>query len=107
MHETNENPTIAATKVPLHIRLRRRRKELHLLQAEIAEAVNVTAEAVTLWECGRRRMELSKLPRVAAALQLDARELCAQALLEYHPAFSAALFGDGTVAPTNLQQTPA
>jgi hypothetical protein len=38
-------------------------------------------------------MELSKIPRLAEALQLDARELCIQALAEFHPGFYATLFG--------------
>ena len=50
-------------------------------------------------------MELSKLPRIAAALQLDARQLCAQALAEFHPLVYAALFGHDTT-PVNIQQIP-
>jgi hypothetical protein len=57
------------------------------------------------WECGRRRMELSKIPRIAAALQIDAKELCAKALLEFHPLVHAALFGHDAT-PTNIQQVP-
>jgi transcriptional regulator with XRE-family HTH domain len=102
----NKNPIIS-TQVPLRIMLRRRRKELHLVQAEVAEALHVTAEAVTLWESGRRRMDLAKIPRIAAVLQLDAQELCVKALAEFHPAFSAALFGNCAVAQTNIQQVPA
>ena len=93
----NENPNITATKVPLHILLRRRRKELGLVQAEVAEAIHVSPECVTLWESGKRRMHLSKLPRIATVLQLDPKELCTKALLEYHPLFHATLFGDRPV----------
>jgi hypothetical protein len=50
-------------------------------------------------------MELSKLPRIAAALQIDAKQLCAKALLEFHPLVYAALFGYDT-APVNLQSAP-
>jgi transcriptional regulator with XRE-family HTH domain len=67
-----------------------------LPQAEIAEALHVTPECIVRWECGQRRMELSKLPRLAAALQIDAKELCAKALSEFHPAVYAALFGNRT-----------
>ena len=102
----NQNSTVTTIEPPLHILLRRRREELCLYQAEIAEALHVSPECVGLWECGRRRMELSKLPRIAAALQLDAKELCAKALAEFHPLLYAALFGpDG--APTNIPQVPA
>jgi hypothetical protein len=41
-------------------------------------------------------MELSKLPRLAATLQIDAKELCAKALAEFHPSFYAVLFGNNT-----------
>lgn len=104
-HFMNENPT--NTKVPLHVLLRRRRQELNLVQAEIAEALDVSPEAVTLWESGRRRMDLAKLPRIAAVLQLDARELCAKALAEFHPIFFATLFSDCAVGQANIQQSPA
>jgi transcriptional regulator with XRE-family HTH domain len=91
----NQNSTITTTEVPLHILLRRRREELSLFQAQIAEALHVTPECIGQWECGRRRMELSKLPRIAEALQLDAKELCAKALAEFHPLVYFALFGHG------------
>jgi transcriptional regulator with XRE-family HTH domain len=85
-----------SSAVPLHTLLRRRRTELRLLQADIAEALNVSPECVTLWEAGRRRMELSKLPRLAQVLHLDARELCAKALAEFHPLFFSTLFGNSS-----------
>jgi transcriptional regulator with XRE-family HTH domain len=87
---------------PLHTLLRRRRLELSLLQADVAEALNVSTECVTLWEGGRRRMELSKIPRLAAALQIDPRELCAKALEEFHPAFYNTLFGPRDSTPTSI-----
>jgi transcriptional regulator with XRE-family HTH domain len=87
---------------PLHTRLRRRRQELHLVQADVAVALNVSDGAVTLWESGRRRMELSKIPRLAEALQLDARELCIQALAEFHPVFHATLFGPRQGTPARI-----
>jgi transcriptional regulator with XRE-family HTH domain len=89
----NLNGTISSA-VPLHVLLRRRRTELKLLQAQIAEALKVTPECVTLWEAGRRRMELSKLPRLAEVLQVDAKALCAKALAEFHPLFYYTLFGN-------------
>ena len=42
-------------------------------------------------------MDLSKLPRITVALQLDVRELCAKALAEFHPLFYASLFSDCAV----------
>ena len=101
----NQNSTATTTEVPLHILLRRRREELSLFQAQIAEALHVTPECIGQWECGRRRMELGKLPRIAEALQLDAKELCAKALSEFHPLVYAALFGHDA-APVNIQQVP-
>ena len=100
----NQNRNAITAEVPLHILLRRRRQELSLLQAEIAEALHVTPECIGQWECGRRRMELSKIPRIAAALQIDAKELCAKALSEFHPLVYAALFGDTT--PADIQKVP-
>jgi transcriptional regulator with XRE-family HTH domain len=103
----NQNSTATTTEapLPLHILLRRRREELSLFQAQVAEALHVSPECITQWECGRRRMELSKLPRIAAALHLDAKELCAKALAEFHPLVFAALFGHD-VAPVNIPQVP-
>ena len=90
------------TEPPLHMMLRRRRKELHLRQADVAESLNVTPEAVTLWEGGHRRMELSKIPRLARALQIDPKELCIKALQEYHPAFFQTLFGPRAATPASI-----
>jgi transcriptional regulator with XRE-family HTH domain len=45
----------------------RRREQLGLLQSDIAETCGVTPESVTLWEAGRRRPELGKVPRLAEA----------------------------------------
>ena len=98
----NQNSTATTIELPLRILLRRRREELSLYQAEIAEELHVTPECVGLWESGRRRMELGRLPRLAAALQLDAKELCAKALSEYHPLVYVTLFGHA-VATVNIQ----
>ena len=99
------NSTATITEMPLHILLRRRREELSLLQAQVAEVLHVSPECITQWEFGRRRMELSKLPRIAEALQLNAKELCAKALLEFHPLVHAALFGHDAT-PAKIQQVP-
>jgi len=101
----NQNSTTNTAQLPLHVLLRRRREELRLFQAQIAEELHVSPECVGLWECGRRRMELGKIPRIAEALQLDAKELCAKALAEYHPSLFAALFGQNA-APTEIPQVP-
>ena len=95
-------PSVTTVDPPLHILLRRRRQELHMIQAEVAERLDVTPEAVTLWEGGHRRMELSKIPRLARALQIDPKELCIKALQEYHPAFFQALFGPRTAEPASI-----
>jgi transcriptional regulator with XRE-family HTH domain len=80
--------------MPFHQILRRRRQELRLNQAHIAEALNITPEAVGLWEAGRRRMELDKLPRIAGILMLQKRDFCIAALYQFHPCLYAALFGN-------------
>ena len=102
----NQNSTASTIQVPLHILLRRRREELSLLQTQIAEALHVTPECVGQWECGRRRMELSKIPRIAEALQMDPKELCVKALAEFHPLVYATLFGNDAV-PANTHQATA
>jgi transcriptional regulator with XRE-family HTH domain len=101
----NQNSTANTIEVPLHILLRRRREELSLLQVQVAEVLHVSPECITQWECGRRRMELSKLPRIAEVLQLDAKKLCAKALAEFHPLVYAALFGPDA-GPVKIQQVP-
>ena len=90
--------TTVPTAMPLNILLRRRREELHLLQAEVAEALHVTPECIGRWEDGSRRMELSKVPRIAEVLRLNAKQLCAKALAEFHPLFYATLLGNGASA---------
>ena len=96
----NPNSTMSVGSAPLHVVLRRRRKELNLIQAQVAEALDVTPECITLWEGGRRRMELSKLPRIAKVLQLDAKQLCQKALAEFHPPVFEALFGRTGIHPS-------
>ena len=90
-----ENPDSPLTAAPLHVFLRQRRLELNLMQAEIAEVLNVTPECVGMWECGRRRMEINKLPRLADALQMDRKELCARALKEFYPVVYNTIFDTG------------
>ena len=103
----NENPNASCTEeAPIRILLRQHRLELRLTQAQIAEALHVSPEAVTNWETGRRRMELSKLPGLAAVLHLDPKELCVKALAEFHPTFSAVLF-DCSTADTICQDAAA
>jgi transcriptional regulator with XRE-family HTH domain len=94
MKEDQEIPT---PEVPLHVALRRRRQQLRLRQADVARVCNVTPEYVTHWEAGRRQMELSKVPRLAAVLQLHPQQLCERVLREYEPLFHRFLF-PGTAA---------
>ena len=98
-----QNSTATTAQAPLHVLLRRRREELSLIQAQVAEVLPVTPECVGQWESGHRRMELSKIPRIAEALQLDAKELCVKALAEFHPLVYATLFGKNA-APAKIQQ---
>ena len=104
--QVNQSTTTSVTAVPLHILLRQRRRALSLRQSELAEALHVSPECITQWECGRRRMELSKLPRIAAALHMNPRQLCAKALAEFHPLFYATLFSD-SAAEANIPPGPA
>jgi transcriptional regulator with XRE-family HTH domain len=79
--------------------LRQRRTELRLKQAQIAAELHVEPETVGHWEGGRRRMELDKLPRLAAILQLHAKDLCRLALSEWHPRLYFTLFGTDPPRP--------
>jgi transcriptional regulator with XRE-family HTH domain len=74
--------------------IRQRRLELRLRQADLAAKLCVTEEAIGHWESGRRRPELNKVPRLAAALKMNPRDLCAKALDEWYPAFYDGLFPD-------------
>lgn len=71
--------------------LRQRRQELGKTQIEIADACGLTQMSITLVEGGRRRLALERVPRLAAALQVDPPELCLLALRCWHPELSAAL----------------
>jgi transcriptional regulator with XRE-family HTH domain len=92
-------PIVPSPDTPLNILLRRRREELKLSQAEVAEALRVRPESVCLWESGRRRLELCKVPRLAVFLKLDPQSLCAKALAEYHRHFFISLFPDYPTVP--------
>jgi transcriptional regulator with XRE-family HTH domain len=81
------------TTMPFHQILRRRRQELRLHQAHVARAFNITPEAVGLWEAGRRRMEMDKLPRITEVPGLEKRALCLTALHQFHPRLFEELFG--------------
>ena len=50
-------------------------------------------------------MELDKLPRLAAILQLNPKDLCRLALFEWHPRLYATLFG--AERPQCLETGPA
>lgn len=104
MNETIKQPEpVHYDGLPLNLLLRRRREELGLRQIDIGEALNVSGECVGQWETGRRRMELGKLPRLAAVLKMDARNLCIRALAEFHPALYEALVGScDLAAPISL-----
>lgn len=79
--------------VPLCQIIRQRRAALRLTQAQVAAELRVEPATVGLWENGRRRMELDKIPRLAAILQLNEADLCRRALWEWHPRLHASLFG--------------
>ena len=56
-------------------RIRRRREELRLSQAEIARRVGTTPQAISLWELGERRIRAEFLERLARALECSPRDL--------------------------------
>jgi transcriptional regulator with XRE-family HTH domain len=56
-------------------RLRKARNAARLTQAQLASAVGVTSQAVSQWERGETLPEIRNIPRIAAALGLNAAEL--------------------------------
>lgn len=88
MHTTSD-----LNRTPLSVLIRRRRQQLSLAQAEVAQTLNVVPETVGQWERGHRRMELDKLPGIARALKLDVHAFCLFALSELHPVLYRSLFG--------------
>jgi transcriptional regulator with XRE-family HTH domain len=88
MKETNDH------RVPFAELIRRRRTALRIRQQEVAEQLGVTPEAIGNWENGKRRIELDKVPRLAAILRLDEQDVCRLALSEHHPRFYAILFAN-------------
>ena len=86
--------------------IRQRRGVLRLTQADVAAVLNVAPESICLWENDRRRMELDKLPRLAAILKLDPAALCRLALFQWHPCVYGALFGpQPPQPPSDLNQS--
>ena len=52
-----------------------RRKALQLTQAELAEEIGVSPQAVSRWESGKNLPDLDKLPDIAEALKVSVRRL--------------------------------
>jgi transcriptional regulator with XRE-family HTH domain len=99
LNQPNDHP------LPLSAIIRQRRTQLELTQAQLADVLRVTAEAVGLWEGAKRRVELNRVPRLAAALQLEQQDVCRLALYQYYPCLHAALFGsERPPQPRNLSQ---
>jgi len=75
--------------------VRERREELGLTQTELGRAMDIiSGEFICLVESGKRHIALNNLPRLAAALWLDAEGLCRCGLYEAAPAFYRSTFGD-------------
>ncbi|MCG8711098.1 helix-turn-helix domain-containing protein [Brenneria sp. 4F2] len=51
------------------------RKEAGMTQAQVAQALNVSQQAVQAWEAGRRRIQISILPAVARVLSVSLEDL--------------------------------
>jgi len=64
-------------KTYLSDRLRKARDVARLTQAELAEQLGVTSQAVSQWERGETVPETRNIPRIAAALQVSGAELLA------------------------------
>ncbi|MFP1874052.1 helix-turn-helix domain-containing protein [Lonsdalea quercina] len=51
------------------------RKETGLTQVQLAQALNVSQQAVQSWEAGKRRIQISVLPAVARLLSVSLEDL--------------------------------
>ena len=78
---------------PLSDRLRARRLELGLSLEQAAHEAGLALNVFRAVEAGKRPPDLDQLPYLAAALGLDASELCRLMLETTWPVFYAALIG--------------
>ena len=77
-----------------HEVIRNRRRQLQRSQREVARAVGIqSADFISLVEKGQRRIDLDRIPALAAVLDLDVHQLCRQALALSAPRMAEALFG--------------
>ena len=94
------------TDSPFGDLLRSRREELEISKAELATKLACSASFVDVLETGRRGCNLDDLPRIAAALQLDARTVAKVYLSERHGPLYRALFDEppDAVVPRESKQ---
>lgn len=72
--------------------LRSRREDLNLTQQEVSALAGWTsAEMVCFLESGKRYPKLDRIPALASALRLNARDLGIELLRETAPSFLACL----------------
>lgn len=55
--------------------LRQMRKRTSFTQVELAKAVGVTQETISLWELGKREMPVRHAKKIAEALRCDWQDL--------------------------------
>jgi transcriptional regulator with XRE-family HTH domain len=85
--------------------IKERRAALGLTQEQVANALQVVSEAVGYWERRKRRIDLDRIPHLAAILELDEQDVSRLALFEHHPRLHAALFGtERPPQPRHLEQ---
>lgn len=77
--------------------LKHRRKELGLLQPDIASAIGVkSADFISLVESGQRSMDLNRIPALARVLRLNAKDLVLTAIREQWPEAAVVLTSSRT-----------
>jgi len=90
---------------PLADLIKERRTTLRLTQQDLADNLQVVPECVSLWERQKRRVDLDRVPHLAAILQLDEQDVSRLALFEHYPRLHAALFGaERPPQPRHLDQ---
>jgi transcriptional regulator with XRE-family HTH domain len=75
MVSDHETPDTAGMRTNLSNRLRKARDVARLTQAELAEQIGVTSQAVSQWERGETKPEVRNLRRIAVTLQVPLTEL--------------------------------
>lgn len=71
--------------------LRRARKEKYLTQADVAERLNVTPQAVSKWELGTSMPDIMLLPEIAEIYEIEVQDIFTQNIVSENNFFTRAI----------------